>query len=56
MNDMTHNQKGAATAKLSNAEWQVRKDAAIARGERNLEAIYVDHALGSEVWDVEGKL
>lgn len=39
----------------TNAEWQQRKDAAIARGEGNLAPIYIDRALGSEMWDVEGR-
>ena len=39
----------------TNAEWQTRKDAAIARGEGNLAALYVDRAVGSEMWDIEGK-
>jgi len=39
----------------TNTAWQARKDAAIARGEGNLAALYVDRAEGSEIWDVEGK-
>ena len=39
----------------SNQEWQARKDDAIARGEGNLAQVYVERALGSEIWDVEGK-
>ncbi|WP_323798972.1 4-aminobutyrate--2-oxoglutarate transaminase [Parasphingorhabdus sp.] len=38
-----------------NAAWQVRKNAAIARGEGNAAPIYVDRARGSEIWDVEGR-
>ena len=37
----------------TNTEWQARKTAAIARGEGNLAALYVDRAGGSEMWDVE---
>ena len=42
------------TNKPTNAAWQKRKDAAFARGLSNVAPIYVDHALGSEIWDVEG--
>jgi len=42
------------TTENTNAAWQIRKNAAIARGEGNLAALYVDHAKGSEMWDVEG--
>ena len=40
---------------LSNAEWQARKDAAVARGQGNIAPVYVARAKGSELWDVEGK-
>ena len=40
---------------VGNAQWQERKDAAMARGEGNLAPIFIDRAEGSEVWDVEGK-
>lgn len=39
----------------TNAEWQERKNASIARGEGNLASVYVERAKGSEIWDVEGK-
>jgi 4-aminobutyrate aminotransferase/(S)-3-amino-2-methylpropionate transaminase len=39
----------------SNHDWQVRKDDAIARGEGNIAPVYVERALGSELWDVEGR-
>lgn len=39
----------------SNTDWEERKQSAIARGEGNLAALYVDRAAGSEIWDVEGK-
>ncbi len=45
--------KSATT--ITNAQWQARKNAAIARGEGNIAPVYVDRALGSEIWDVEGK-
>ena len=38
----------------TNATWQARKENAIARGEGNLAALYVDRAQGAEIWDVEG--
>ena len=42
-------------AGLSNQDWQVRKDDAIARGEGNIAPVYIERALGSELWDVEGR-
>lgn len=42
-------------ATLSNAAWQARKDAAMARGEGNVAPVFVERASGSEIWDVEGK-
>lgn len=38
----------------TNAAWQTRKNSAMARGEGNIAQVFVDRALGSEVWDVEG--
>lgn len=38
----------------TNAQWQKRKEAAMARGQGNLGQFYVERAFGSEVWDVEG--
>ena len=38
----------------TNAAWQARKSDAIARGEGNLAALYVDRADGAEIWDIEG--
>ena len=46
--------KVTETAKLSNADWQARKDDAVARGQGNIAPVYVERALGSEIWDVEG--
>lgn len=40
---------------MSNAQWQERKEAAIARGQGNLAAVYIDRAENAEMWDVEGK-
>ena len=39
----------------TNAEWQARKEAAIARGQGNLATVYIDRALDAEMWDVEGR-
>lgn len=47
-------QVSAATSH-SNADWMARKEAAIARGEGCVAPVFVEHARGSEVWDVEGK-
>ena len=38
----------------TNAEWQVRKDNAMARGQGNLAPIYIERAVNAELWDVEG--
>ncbi len=40
---------------MNNQEWQQRKENAIAQGQGNLAPLYVDKALNSEVWDIEGK-
>ena len=39
----------------SNAGWQRRKEAAIARGQGNLAPVYIDRARNAEMWDVEGR-
>ncbi|MDH3387344.1 MAG: 4-aminobutyrate--2-oxoglutarate transaminase [Gammaproteobacteria bacterium] len=41
-------------AELSNRDWQARKENAVARGQGNVAPVYVERALGSEIWDVEG--
>ena len=41
-------------ATQSNADWQARKTAAIARGQGNATSVYVDRASNAELWDVEG--
>ncbi len=41
-------------AGLSNKEWQARKEDAVPRGQGNIAPVYVERALGSELWDVEG--
>ena len=40
--------------KLTNAQWQKRKDKAFARGEANLAPIYIAKGKNSHLWDVEG--
>ncbi len=40
---------------MNNAELDIRKQSAMARGEGAVAALYVDRASGSEMWDVEGK-
>jgi 4-aminobutyrate aminotransferase/(S)-3-amino-2-methylpropionate transaminase len=47
--------KIAEGTKLSNSEWQARKNDAVARGQGNIAPVFVERALGSEIWDVEGK-
>jgi len=42
------------SAGLSNQDWQARKEDAVARGQGNIAPVYVERALGSEIWDVEG--
>ena len=42
------------TTKTTNAEWQTRKENAIARGQGNLAPIYIERAVNAELWDVEG--
>ncbi len=39
----------------SNASWQARKLAAIARGQGNMAPIYIERARNAEMWDVEGR-
>ncbi len=39
----------------TNADWQARKTAAIARGQGNLAPVYIDRAVNAELWDVEGQ-
>jgi len=42
------------TNKSTNAQLQARKVKAIARGQGNMYPVYVDHAINSELWDIEG--
>lgn len=43
------------TTKQSNAEWQKRKEQAVARGQGNLAPVYIERAKNAEMWDVEGR-
>ena len=47
--------KMTATKSLSNSEWQERKNNAVARAQGNIAPVFVERALGSEIWDVEAK-
>ena len=38
----------------SNAEWQARKVAAMARGQGNATSVYIERGRNAELWDVEG--
>jgi 4-aminobutyrate aminotransferase/(S)-3-amino-2-methylpropionate transaminase len=40
--------------RIKNAAWQVRKEAAIARGQGNIAPVYIERAANAEMWDVEG--
>ena len=44
-----------ATTAATNAAWQERKLAAIARGQGNLAPVYIERAENAQLWDVEGK-
>ena len=50
----TQQTKPADAEQPSNSAWQQRKEAAFARGLSNVAPVYVERALGSEIWDVEG--
>ena len=39
----------------SNAEWQARKLAAMARGQGNIAPVYIERGENAELWDVEGR-
>ena len=41
--------------KPGNADWQLRKDAAIARAIGTLAPVYIEHAKNAEMWDIEGQ-
>ncbi len=52
---MSAAEKEQVQAGLSNADWQERKVAAIARGQGNIAPVYIDRAENAEMWDVEGR-
>ena len=39
---------------ISNAQWQERKLAAVARGQGNATSVYIERGRNAELWDVEG--
>lgn len=39
----------------TNADWQLRKNDAIARGQGSVSQVYIDRAENSELWDAEGR-
>ena len=41
--------------RTTNAEWQERKLAAMARGQGNIAPVYIERGENAELWDVEGK-
>jgi 4-aminobutyrate aminotransferase/(S)-3-amino-2-methylpropionate transaminase len=47
--------KEQVRAEMSNADWQARKVAAMARGQGNAAPVYIDRAENAEMWDVEGR-
>ncbi len=47
--------KVTEVAGVTNQEWQARKQDAVAIAQGNIAPVYVERALGSELWDVEGK-
>ena len=40
--------------RTSNADWQARKLAAMARGQGNIAPVYIERGVNAELWDVEG--
>ena len=44
----------AEETRITNAEWQARKQAAMARGQGNIAPVYIERGLNAELWDVEG--
>lgn len=52
---MSAAEKEQVLAGLGNADWQARKDAAVARGQGNIAPVYIERAENAEMWDVEGR-
>jgi 4-aminobutyrate aminotransferase/(S)-3-amino-2-methylpropionate transaminase len=42
------------TPTATNADWQSRKAQAMARGQGNIAAVYIERAKNAEMWDIEG--
>jgi 4-aminobutyrate aminotransferase / (S)-3-amino-2-methylpropionate transaminase / 5-aminovalerate transaminase len=51
---MSNAERITEVAGLSNQDWQARKEDAVARGQGNIAPVYIERALGSELWDIEG--
>jgi len=49
------NLKVTETTGLTNKDWQARKEDAVPRGQGSVAPVYIERALGSELWDVEGR-
>ena len=39
---------------ITNSKWQVHKEKVIARGQGNLALVYIERALNSELWNIQG--
>jgi 4-aminobutyrate aminotransferase/(S)-3-amino-2-methylpropionate transaminase len=52
---MSISQAAEQPATATNADWQARKLAAIARGQGNLAPVFIERARNAEMWDVEGR-
>lgn len=48
------NSQVQAQIQPDNSQWQARKQNAIARGQGNANAIFIDKAVNAELWDIEG--
>ncbi len=48
-------QKISPVPNASNKDWQARKEAALARGQGNALAVYIERGSNAELWDVEGQ-
>ena len=48
-------EKKDVCAGMSNADWQARKEAAVARGQGNIAPVFIERARNAELWDVEGR-
>ena len=48
-------EKKDVCAGMSNADWQARKEAAVARGQGNIAPVFIERGRNAELWDVEGR-